>query len=600
MSSTTTIARKPKWHPTPPPPPSPKILHFPRRTRRKNTKNSSMKKNKIYSHICNPLELHEKYYYKGRLESLFDQERVFHGSSSSSVINPIVLLNTSNTSSSSNSTSNTAQRRERVEEQEHEGDDVAMEGGGKERGKLVEEKWRFQAEMLRAECNFLRMEREFALKKLERNRLQMEKTLRSAVQTLISGKKKIFEGKSVNAVLEEEIEDLAEKLEELKKICKNNKDVEVRHCSNFDKKACHLQKRLEKLGGLTDEKALKELQQLAHSSNETDKESKNTSTDVELVRVKMEGLSKGMLDRMEEEYGAILASTANSSVASSASTSKRIDSFTDPSSTFFTRQPSQDMMAIEENKCSGRCKTIIRRIVEQVRAETEQWSQMQEMLQQVRGEMEELQASRDFWENRALDFAHEIQSLQSSVEEWKDKAQAFETKAKDMQCELSAAKEELEKSRTKKAMGHDPREVTSTPNSPMMSLAKQIEKEKRVLVCRLKEENANQKLQKQRAVETISRKDLPPDSLGKQIENENRMFMHRWKEHRGANDKSCKPEHSPVGRRKEHSYSSKDLGVPKRPPFRDVGNSSPLLVRQNSKAVYPLHSPKSRQANERF
>lgn len=69
------------------------------------------------------------------------------------------------------------------------------------------------------------------------------------------------------------------------------------------------------------------------------------------------------------------------------------------------------MLPLEENKCSGRCKVIVRRIVEQVRAETEQWSQMQEMLQQVRGEMEELQASRDFWENRALNFAHEIQSI---------------------------------------------------------------------------------------------------------------------------------------------------------------------------------------------
>lgn len=84
----------------------------------------------------------------------------------------------------------------------------------------------------------------------------------------------------MNAVLEEEIEDLAEKLEELKTSCKS-KDVELRHCSNFDKKACHLQKRLEKLGGLTDEKTLKELQQLAQSTNEIDKETKNnTSADV--------------------------------------------------------------------------------------------------------------------------------------------------------------------------------------------------------------------------------------------------------------------------------------------------------------------------------
>ena len=49
-----------------------------------------------------------------------------------------------------------------------------------------EERWRFQAEMLRAECNFLRMEREVALRKLERNRSQMEAALRSAMETLIS------------------------------------------------------------------------------------------------------------------------------------------------------------------------------------------------------------------------------------------------------------------------------------------------------------------------------------------------------------------------------------------------------------------------------
>lgn len=39
----------------------------------------------------------------------------------------------------------------------------------------------------------------------------------------------------------------------------------------------------------------------------------------------MEGLSKGMLDGDEEDFGSLLSSTANSSVASSASTSKRVD-----------------------------------------------------------------------------------------------------------------------------------------------------------------------------------------------------------------------------------------------------------------------------------
>lgn len=148
------------------------------------------------------------------------------------------------------------------------------------------------------------------------------------------------------------------------------------------------------------------------------------------------------------------------------------------------------------------------------------------------------------------------------MEEWKAKAESFETKAKDMQCELSAVKGEVEQSTTKKSTTHDQREVTSSPNSPLLSLAKQIEKEKRVLICRLKEENANQKLHKQRGAEAISTKDLPTISLGKQLEKEKRMFMHHLKENRGANDRICKQEVSPVGRRKEHSCS-KESGGPK-------------------------------------
>lgn len=78
-------------------------------------------------------------------------------------------------------------------------------------------------------------------------------------------------------------------------------------------------------------------------------------------------------------------------------------------------------MVLQEGKsgelrtCSGHCKAIVRRIMEQVRAETEQWSQMQEMLGQVREEMEELQASRDFWEKRALESSCKIETLNFEV-----------------------------------------------------------------------------------------------------------------------------------------------------------------------------------------
>lgn len=71
------------------------------------------------------------------------------------------------------------ERRERVEEGEEEEEVVAVV-------EAEEERWRVEAEILRAECNFLRMEREVAVKKLEKSRVHMESALRSAVQTIIS------------------------------------------------------------------------------------------------------------------------------------------------------------------------------------------------------------------------------------------------------------------------------------------------------------------------------------------------------------------------------------------------------------------------------
>lgn len=69
----------------------------------------------------------------------------------------------------------------------------------------------------------------------------------------------------MSVVLEEEIEDLAEKLEELQRSYGIG-DFEVRKCNNFDKKASLLQRRLEKLGGLADEKCLKEIQGMGKSN----------------------------------------------------------------------------------------------------------------------------------------------------------------------------------------------------------------------------------------------------------------------------------------------------------------------------------------------
>lgn len=146
----TTASRRPKWHY--PPPPTPRILYLPRRPRRRPTKAPPGK----------PISGHVPKDHKGKLETLFDQERTFARNV------PIVVFDHSEESE---------RRRERVESRESDGL-CGLE--------LAEEKWRFQAEMLRAECNLLRMEKEIALKKVKRAQAKMERTLISAVQTLVS------------------------------------------------------------------------------------------------------------------------------------------------------------------------------------------------------------------------------------------------------------------------------------------------------------------------------------------------------------------------------------------------------------------------------
>ncbi|XP_075493341.1 uncharacterized protein LOC142531161 isoform X2 [Primulina tabacum] len=499
MSAT---SRRTKWHPTPPHPPSPKILNFTRsrRTRRKQPKPAAAH----YNHNSSkPSVMQQDYLFpsKGKLGNRFDQKNDTELS--------IVLLD---------STSNAlaVEKGERVVEKEEEGG--CNDGGG-----FKEVKWRFQAEVLRAECNFLRMEREFALRKLERNRVKMERTLRSAIQTLVSGKEKIFEGNTAKAVLEEEIEDLEEKIEELRKESR----IKVKNCSNFDKKACILQSRLEKFGSLYLESCSKELQELAEpslsisESRDLNPTIKNNSNDEPTLQ--------------------------------------------------------------DENKCSGRCKAIIHRILEQFRAETEQWSQIQEMLGQVRGEMEELRTSRDFWENRTISSDYEIQTLRHSVEEWKEKALSFQNKAGELQLELFALTDEIE-----------------DRDTILLSLKKQLENEKRVMTYCLKENHCHKyafekvvkELNDEQNNEQAPQKELPPLSLGKHLAKEKKMFLRRLKETCQSSNVDCEQEILAEERRK--IYRRKDgILASKQPPLQDIGNSLPVTGQVHHCKEVSLRSPQS-------
>ncbi|XP_051141654.1 uncharacterized protein LOC127258738 [Andrographis paniculata] len=411
MSPAPRMAPVPDCPPPPPPPPSsPKILlfHRRRRTRRKQSRSSSTTRRSGHSPLLwgqkNP---------KGKLENLFDQENDECGSPTGT------------------------NRRERVE-----GGCCDDDGGGA----VEEDRWRFQAEILRAECNFLRVEREFALKKLEKNTIQIETALRSAIHTLVSGRTKILEGEEADAVLVEEIQDLSEKLESLQ-IQKNStiKDYRLPKCRNIDTKAALLQRQLQVLA-IPDK----------------------SSIDVNLLRKNV--------DIFED------------------------DKFPHLSARFSDKLFHQESI-LHGNGCFGRCKAIVHRIIEQVRAETEQWSQMQEMLRQVHGEMEELQASRDFWESRANDSHYEIQSLTHSVQEWKEKAFLHESAAQELSLEVSALRQEL---RMAKEMGSScrvdiknnryglGRNDGKERSEPTLSLGKQLAKEmKKRMRLHLLKENDN-------------------------------------------------------------------------------------------------------------
>lgn len=75
------------------------------------------------------------------------------------------------------------------------------------------------------------------------------------------GKKKIHEGESTNLVLEKEIEELTNKLE--LQISSRMKNPEAHSCSNFDKQASLLQKKLEKYNEVQDDCCVKEIPEVS-------------------------------------------------------------------------------------------------------------------------------------------------------------------------------------------------------------------------------------------------------------------------------------------------------------------------------------------------
>ncbi|CAL4929820.1 unnamed protein product [Urochloa decumbens] len=451
-----------------------------------------------------------------------------------------------------------------------------------------EEKWRFQAEILRAECNFLRMEREVALRKLDRHRGQMEAALKSAVETLVSGRKKI-DGKGdvgVAAALDEGIEDLEEMMEELRVEKEGSgrramsgtlRELHRSHGRNFDRQASSLRRRLEKMPPAEPPEpcVVKDIREIAlpvlapspppppaeHSDDDDRVHSANTS-DVEMLRMKMEGMSKGMRQRMAE-YSRRLEAVASgdnagcqsrrcgnrhsrkasassqrswsgASTASNGNAPLAIDATaathgrTRHAVAAESRQQQHKTMAEECKLVSSRsccdCREIVWKIMEQVKAESEQWTEMQDMLEQVRLEMQELQSSRDTWQHRALASDISLRSLNSQILEWKKRAQVSEQHVEELQRKISELQSKLH---TFKAHFPTPAAI---PSQDQWSDA-----------CKMEKENPRAKPQ-----------------------------HHQRSQECGKEEKKhvliCRVKHSPSS------------VIPKRSPFQEIGNIS--LLRQ--------------------
>ncbi|OIV99626.1 hypothetical protein TanjilG_17436 [Lupinus angustifolius] len=468
-SSSTRITRRPKWHY--PPPPTPRFLHFTTTTTTNNPPSPRADTNLINNNLEQPLFHHQQ------------QGAACHHPP------PIVVLD-------HHHHHHDQRRRERVESG----------------GMLDEEKWKFEGEMLRAECNLLRMEKEIAVNKLNKTRSIINTTLTSTLKTLLSARINICNGINIGMVLDQQIHHLTQKLHKFQNRSRDK-----------DSQVSVLQRRLKK-----------EFQEMAKISLKVERSNAfddnivaNGKLNVEILRRKMEGLSKGMLlQKMEEEYNSLL-STATSSVTGSASSSKRIE-FQDTSSSI------PEKVTREGNLCSGHCKTIIRRIVEQVRVETEQWSQMQEMLGRVREEMEELQSSRDIWKDRAMQSEFQTQPLHNAVQEWRQRAVASESKTNELEEKISLLNGELESLRKEKNAVH------GTKCSPTPPLDTQNVSEKRVVVCNSKENRKHNEV----------------------LRN---------------------------GESRSHAAARGGFQATKRSPLQDIGNNSSLSMRQNGKVVSPLH-----------
>ncbi|BAF11302.1 Os03g0216900 [Oryza sativa Japonica Group] len=278
-----------------------------------------------------------------------------------------------------------------------------------------------------------------------------------------------------------------------------------------------------------------------HSDVDDDHSNSPNLSDVEMLRMKMEGMSKGMRERMAE-YSRRLeavaggdnnnaaddcqsrkcgsrhsrkpsASSQRSWSGGSTNAGASRDTAASHGRSRHTVAPEkhhhhhqQHKIMSEECKMVGSgsccdCREIVGKIMEQVRTESEQWTEMQDMLEQVRLEMQELQSSRDTWQRRAIASDISLRSLNSQVLEWKHRAQVSEQHVEDLQKKISELESKLHTFKAHFPSPGQPNQEWSEackmekpirsnkaqhPPRPSHEPGGGREKEKHVLICRVK------------------------------------------------------------------------------------------------------------------
>ncbi|ONK59703.1 uncharacterized protein A4U43_C08F9500 [Asparagus officinalis] len=263
----------------------------------------------------------------------------------------------------------------------------------------------------------------------------------------------------------------------LRKLEKNHERKKIDGSDIIEKKMGELKVRSRGVDG--EAHGVREIREIESSSSSLAKQKHEIN--VEMLKRKMEGISKGMMERMEE-YGSFLITPSSSSNT----TSSVNNSYSAATAKFGCGQATAKQRTMKEmgtvsNRCCCSCKQIVTRIAEEVKSETEQWTEMQEMLDQVRLEMEQLKSSKDLWKRRAIASELNIRSLHSRMIEWKQRARASEKKVDEPKNLVHC--DEWKQARLPKIRCQQVEE-----RSPDYAA---IEKEKHVLVCRLNNPKSN-------------------------------------------------------------------------------------------------------------